>query len=291
MSYYESMQLAIDYIEAHLKETVELKDIASVTGYSVPHVYRIFGAMVGYTVMDYVRKRRMSNALYDLVTTDKSVTEIAFENGYESHEVFTRTFKAAYGAPPRRMRKALIEPILFEKVHLLSKQTKGDETMKPQIICKDSITLVGIKKHITGPEQQKFEQLKATRDEMLTKSSAITHRINKEFYYAAYDYLVEDMDKDDDELTYTYYYCVEVPTETSEVPAGMVKKVLPQAKYAVFHYDVAENTLNGMKLESSVYDYIDGIWLPNSGFELTEESDFEVINRDKQTIDYYISVK
>ena len=58
--------------------------------------------------------------MYDVVSSKRSITEIAFEYGFGSHEAFTRSFKLAYGAPPKSFRKAQVEPILFEKVNLLS---------------------------------------------------------------------------------------------------------------------------------------------------------------------------
>ncbi len=289
MNYYHNMQLAIDYIEDHLKEHITLEDVAKSSNYSVAHIYRIFSAMTGYSVMSYVRKRRLSNALYDLVTTSKSVTEIAFEYGYESHEVFTRTFKKAYGQPPRKMRKALVEPILFEKINLLSTTHKGDKILKAEIICKDSMTLLCIKKHILGPEAEKNSLIQETRKEAKDAVQGLSNRLN-ENYYAAYDYIVSDLEKDDDDLDYYYYYGIEV-SDSKNVPDGMVTKVIPKGKYAVFNYDVKNNTLNDLKLEMSVYDYIDGVWLPESGFKLSDESDYEVIDIEQQVIEYYISVE
>jgi len=287
MTYYESLQVAIDYIEDHLKDPLSLEAIAKSSNYSVAHLYRLFSAVVGYSVMTYVKKRRLSNALYDLVTTNKSVTEIAFDYGYESHEVFTRAFKKSYGDPPRQMRKALVEPILFERITLLPLEDKGDEILKPEIICKESITLLCVKKHILGPEAHKATLLEETRKEarnLLTSSSDT-------IFYAAYDYIAEDLDtKDDDDLDYYYYYGVK--TEPSApIPDGMVKKVVPKGKYAVFTYDVQSNTLNEMKLDMSVYDYIDGIWLPKSGYKLTDESDYELLDRENHVIEYYISIE
>lgn len=71
----------------------------------------------------------------------------------------------------------------------------------------------------------------------------------------------------------------------------MVKKVLPKGKYAVFNYSMKDNILHNVKLKKSVYDYIDGIWLSNSGFEFAETSDYEIINETNWSIDYYISIK
>lgn len=98
MSYYINLQKSINYIESNLKNNIELEQISKVTGYSLPHFYRVFSAIVGCPVKEYVRKRRLSNAMFDIVTSKKSITEIAFEYGFESHEAFTRSFKLAYGA-------------------------------------------------------------------------------------------------------------------------------------------------------------------------------------------------
>ncbi len=118
----------------------------------------------------------------------------------------------------------------------------------------------------------------------------IEKKANSELYYAVYDYNSEDIGKEDDEINYTYLYCVEV-SKYANTPNGMERKVLPQGKYAVFKYDTKSNTLNGEVLSRSVYDYIDGIWLHNSGFELAETPNYEVINENETRIDYYISIK
>jgi AraC family transcriptional regulator len=291
LSYYINLQKSIDYIEINLKSNVELEQIAKVAGYSIPHFYRVFSAIVGCPVKEYVRKRRLSNAMFDLVTSKCSITEIAFDYGFESHEAFTRSFKLAYGAPPSSFRKVQVEPNLYEKVNLLSKNNEdGVIILKPEIICKDERLLLGIARDINQSENIKFGLLSKVKTEFLEMVNTIENRVNTELYYAAYDYAPEDISKDDDEINYTYFYCVEV-SDYTDIPAGMVKKVLPQAKYAIFNYDTKNNTLNGESLSQSIYDYIDGIWLPNSGFELAETPDYEVINENENCVAYYISIK
>lgn len=291
MSYYINLQKSINYIETNLKSNVELEQIAKVAGYSIPHFYRVFSAIVGCPVKEYVRKRKLSNAMFDVVTSKRNITEIAFDYGFESHETFTRSFKLAYGAPPSSFRKTQVEPNLYEKINLLSKNNEnGVIILKPEIICKDERLLLGIARKINQSENIKFGILSKVKNEFVEMVNAIENRVNTELYYAVYDYDPEDISKEDDEINYTYFYCVEV-SEYKNIPAGMVKKVLPQAKYAIFNYDTKNNTLNGETLSQSIYDYIDGIWLPNSGFELAETPDYEVINENGFCIDYYISIK
>ena len=291
MSYYINIQKAIDYIENNLEENVKLEEIAKVAGYSIPHLYRVFGALVGYSVKEYVRKRKLSNAMYDLVTSKRSIAEIAFEYGFESHEAFTRTFKLAYGESPSNFRKVQAETCLFERINLLSKNNKnGVVILKPEIICKDERLLLGIARKINQEGNIKFGLLSKVKNEFMEMTEEIENRVNTELYYAAYDYDVQDVTKGDAEINYTYFYGVEV-SGYNNIPQGMVKKVIPKAKYAVFSYDTKDNTLNSESLNQPVYDYIDGIWLPNSGFELSETSDYEIINQNENCIDYYISIK
>jgi AraC family transcriptional regulator len=291
MSYYINLQKSIDFIEENLTEDIGLDQIAGAAGYSIPHFYRVFGAIVGCSVMEYVRRRRLSNAMFDIVTTGRSILDIAFDYGFESHEVFTRTFKLAYGAPPSSFRKAPVEPRLYEKANLLFKMNQiGEIIMKPEIVCKEEKLLVGIARRINQQENVKNGLLQKVKEEFVSAAGRIKHRINPDLYYAVYDYNAEDIKKEDDQINYTYYYCVEV-SEYGDIPSGMVKKAVPKAKYAVFHFDTVNRTLNGERMEMPVYDYIDGVWLPNSGFELSEASDFEVFHEKENWIDFYISVK
>lgn len=58
--------------------------------------------------------------MFDIITSKRRIIEIAFECGFESHEAFTRSFKLAYGMPPSSFRKVQVEPILYEKINLIS---------------------------------------------------------------------------------------------------------------------------------------------------------------------------
>lgn len=287
MSYYVNLQKAIDYIESNLKREISLGQIAKVAGYSIPHFYRVFSAIVGFPVKEYVRKRKLSNAMVDVVNSKRSLIDIAFEYGFESHEAFTRSFKLAYGMPPSSFRKVQVEPTLFEKVNLLSINSEEETILKPKIVFKEERLLVGIARKINQSENIKFALLQQVRNEFMAMERTIE---NTKIYYAVYDYNAADIGKENGEINYTYFYGVE-GLEFEEIPFGMGKKVLPQGKYAVFSYDAKNNTLNGERLSQAVYDYIDGVWLPNSGFELAEMADYEVIYNNENRIDFYISIK
>lgn len=96
----------IAYIEAHLTSPLSLADLAHRAAFSPYHFHRIFLAVVGEPVMDYIRQRRLTMAASDLVhSPDRRILDIAVEYQFNSQEVFTRAFQKAYGVSPGSYRK------------------------------------------------------------------------------------------------------------------------------------------------------------------------------------------
>lgn len=96
---------AIDHIESHLHEKLDLKTIAEALHYSKYHLYRMFTATVGLTIQTYAQRRRLTEAAKLLVFSDKPILEIAFTAGYESQQSFTDSFRAMYKKAPNQYRE------------------------------------------------------------------------------------------------------------------------------------------------------------------------------------------
>ena len=86
-----------------------IEDIAKNAGFSVDYFNRIFLAHTGFNVMEYLRFCRLKNAARQLRGTDENVLDIALQNGYETHESFTRAFKKQYGVPPTEYKKKYLK--------------------------------------------------------------------------------------------------------------------------------------------------------------------------------------
>lgn len=106
MEAIHAVQRAIDYIEAHLGEHIESERIAAAAYMSLPHLYRIFYAATGHTVMDYIRKRRISQAADALRHSRDPVLDIALQSGFESYRTFASSFKRSTGVTPGMYRRA-----------------------------------------------------------------------------------------------------------------------------------------------------------------------------------------
>ena len=92
-------------IEERLQEKLTVETLAEGIHFSKYHYQRIFRETVGETVMGYVNRRRLFLAAGELARGRDSVLAIALKYGYDSHEGFTRSFKAHLGVTPTEYRK------------------------------------------------------------------------------------------------------------------------------------------------------------------------------------------
>jgi AraC-like DNA-binding protein/DNA gyrase inhibitor GyrI len=120
MEAIHSVQSAIDYMEEQLYEHLELEQIAAIAFMSVPSMYRVFYALTGHPLKEYIRKRRTSQAAALLRQSELSVLEIALDCGFDSYQTFTKSFKKLTGLTPGVYRIASLF-YSFERINLLEK--------------------------------------------------------------------------------------------------------------------------------------------------------------------------
>jgi AraC family transcriptional regulator len=94
----------VQHIAAHLDGALDLGSLANEACLSPFHFHRVFRGMVGETPMELIRRLRLERAAWQLGNSGSSVTQVAFAAGYETHEAFTRAFRANYGTPPSGFR-------------------------------------------------------------------------------------------------------------------------------------------------------------------------------------------
>ncbi len=95
---------ALLYIDEHYGDMLLLENIAKTAGYSVPQFSRLFSELCGITPMRYVNIVRIQHAAEMLTSGDERITDIAFECGFESLEVFERQFKRYFSVSPSMYR-------------------------------------------------------------------------------------------------------------------------------------------------------------------------------------------
>ena len=125
MNYYEDISFAIDYIESYLFEELSLDIVAKECHISKFHFLRIFKAVTAYNPQQYIDKRRLSEAIVQLKDSHKTITDIAFDCGFGSPEVFSRKVKKEYGHSPRSIKKDHIEVGHFPRLSPLNRDFKN----------------------------------------------------------------------------------------------------------------------------------------------------------------------
>lgn len=95
----QRMQKVLDYIEENLKTVLEAEELADMAGYSLFHFYRLFQAATGMPVMQYILRRRLIHAIYEMQGKQKRV-DIMLDYGFETYAGFYRAFRNMFHCTP-----------------------------------------------------------------------------------------------------------------------------------------------------------------------------------------------
>ena len=96
---------ALYYIREHYRDNITMEDILQISSYSKSHFIRLFKSTTGMNVTDYINKYRIEKSCLDLIYTDKNITEIATENGFNTVQYFSKTFKNYMNCTPKQYQK------------------------------------------------------------------------------------------------------------------------------------------------------------------------------------------
>ena len=105
MDWTEAIGKAITFIEEHIMEDLSVGEIAKQVCISPFYFQKGFSLLCGFTVSEYIRKRRLALAGAELVSTDVKVIDAALKYGYDSPDSFTKAFTRFHGITPGMVRK------------------------------------------------------------------------------------------------------------------------------------------------------------------------------------------
>lgn len=105
MDWVNAIEKAIQYIENHLVEDITVKDVAKYVHISEFYFQKGFAMLCGFTISEYIRKRRLSLAGNEIAGSDIKIIDIAIKYGYDSPDSFTKAFTRFHGVTPTVARK------------------------------------------------------------------------------------------------------------------------------------------------------------------------------------------
>ena len=237
----DGFQASIDYMEQHLTEPLDIEKIAGQALLSPFYYQRMFGALCGMTVGEYVRARRMTLAAQELAAGRIRVIDAALKYGYDSPDSFAKAFQRFHGVTPSQARDPGAPLRSFAPMHIKISM-EGGKMLEYSIMEKAPFTVVGMKRRFSSEtsyqEVPKFwqEWMQAEDKKLMGMFGLCTDENGKEF-----DYWIADL--------YAPW---------NEVPEGCETRVIPGGLWAQF-------TCRGPLPDSlqSVNTQIWSEWLPN----------------------------
>lgn len=133
MVWIDKIKEAIDFMERNLFEPINAEAVGRAINYAPSSFSNIFSAVVGYSVGEYIRFRRLTVAAEQLLQGNISVTEMAFQCNYETVEAFSKAFKRFFGCTPSQFVEAQPKHHKFTPIHIHF-QLKGGFSMTRNLI-------------------------------------------------------------------------------------------------------------------------------------------------------------
>jgi AraC family transcriptional regulator len=249
---------ALWFIESHFAGEISLTDIAEVAGVSRYHVTRAFGEATGFSVMRYVRGRRLTEAAKALSKGAPDILAVALDAGYGSHEAFTRAFRDQFGPTPETVRAQrhldnipLVESIKMDQTIIANLQPPRFETLQPLLVAGLAERYDCESSKAIPAQWQRFQPYIGNIPGQVGGATAYGVRCNS-----------------DDEGNFDYIAGVEV-ANFSQLPPELDRVRIPAQRYAVFSH--ADHVSTIRRTIMTIWNK----WLPDSDYEVADAPDFE----------------
>ena len=280
ISHIERIQAAIDYIEVHLKDRLEIHELAYSVGYSASHFQRLFQAVIGDTVAEYIRRRRLTEAFMEIGSGKRRILDIALDYQFESQESFTRAFRHCFGITPGEGRKGSHPSLAVNGKHRITAQyldhLERGMTMTPKIIDMAAFCVIGIEAKfisILSPDKTNDIVIPRLWADFSARAHQIQGRLGQETLGLVY--CLDDEPKS--HPNQCLYMCAVKVAPGAAAPAGMIRREVPGGQYAVFtHQGSADKFQHTMK-------FIYGSWFPKSGYEFDDRPEIEIYSDADQS--------
>ena len=264
MDWLDRMNRAMDYMETHLADEISYEEIARKACCSSYHFQRMFPFITGVPLSEYIRRRRLTLAAFDLQTAGCKVIDVALKYGYESPESFTRAFKSLHGISPAAARRVGASLKAYPRM-AFQLSIKGDIEMKYRIETREAFDVFGIYGEISTDRDKAFEEVprfcrQCDADGSVDGMNAILGRFHDTSLHAAlFDYT---------DTAFKYMICYNKP-EGLDIPPKFTVLPVPASTWAVF----PEPDSGKMQ---ALWNRIWTEWFPTSEYEQAPGPQFEM---------------
>jgi len=263
LDYIEILQEMLRYIDANIKEKMNVEKLAARAGFSQYHFCRVFQWEVGYSIMEYVRNRRLFYAVSELAT-GKRIVDIAIDYGFETHSGFSKAFRRYFGCSPEKYR----EHALFDVPPLpILKKTKqyvnGGIVMEPKMVKKEAVKIAGFTLKSKTKDGENLKEIPKFWYDYVFNGKQ--EKIHKESFIKSHDEYGACFPENPENGEFEYVIGLEVK-EGHDIPKEYNVCTIPEALYAVFSTPPTDEEKFSKEIQGT-WKYIFSEWFPNSGYE------------------------
>lgn len=250
-------QKALWYVESHLAGPLTLDEISDVAGVSRFHLVRAFAAATGFSVMRYVRVRRLTEAARALAAGAPDILHVALDAEYGSHEAFTRAFRDHFGVTPEAVRATACLDELKLQEPILMDSTAFSEIAAPRFENAKAMLVAGLGERIS---QETSAGIPGLWQRFHQYMQNVPGRVGPLAYGVCCN--------GDDAGNFDYIAGVEV-ADFSDLPHEFSRVRIPAQRYVVFTH--TEHISSIRRTVNSIWNR----WLPASGHMVADAPNFE----------------
>lgn len=209
MNIYVELNKIIEYVEKHLEDKIEYKELAKMIGVNEYTFQKIFSVLCEITLAEYIRNRRLSSAGQDIYLKDEKIIDVATRYQYDNATAFSRAFEKFHGIKPSGVKKNPEKLKLYAKLHFNETQNTV-KNIEYKIVEIENLILYG--------------RYKLTDNEKIKKDAPSFYNENNIIYGEPQYGMVEY--NESERLDVKEYWIL-----YSEPKKGLVKKVIPKSKW------------------------------------------------------------
>ncbi|WP_094606733.1 hypothetical protein SPSIL_011560 [Sporomusa silvacetica DSM 10669] len=170
MDWLERMGRAMGYIEENLAGEIDFRTAAELACCSVYHFQRMFSFITDVPLSEYIRRRRLTLAAFELQTGDSKIIDLALKYGYDSPVSFTRAFQKLHGITPTSARETGVRLKAYPRLsfHI---SLRGDKEMNYRIVEKSAFSVLGKALKVSTVNEAQLERIPQFWDELRQNGS------------------------------------------------------------------------------------------------------------------------
>lgn len=259
MDWIKRMNDSIAYIEENLDGEIDYSKAAKFANCSAYHFQRVFSYMAGTSLTEYIRRRRLTMAAFDLQASGMKVIDVAVKYGYDSPTAFSRAFHALHSMTPSEAKdtdKSFVSypPITFQIT------VKGVTAMNYRVEKKDAIRIVGVKLTTSNDDGRNWNEIPKFWEQCY--KSGIAAKIEVLSDKEPSGLLGIGIGLPSDDKSFDYYIAA---ATDKPVPDGMSEYIIQPLLWAIFE-SVGSMPTAFQELNQRVVSE----WFPSSGYEYGE---------------------